>query len=150
MEYMQGCVSDSFPVPVSQLFELLASSGLQHILRSNGWTTNLAVDDEDEESNESDEDFDATYVRRMRPRRTGGADQFPKVPSDEGTELMGGGQFGTNQHYVDRLKKRKRAFATNRMWRELGIEPLGLRRRADQSLTQVNDPIIYQSRHETG
>lgn len=125
----------SHPVPAAQLFELLATSGLQHILRSNGWSNNLASDDEDDES---DEDFDAPFIRRMRPRRTGGADQFPKVPSDEGTELMGGGQFGTNQYYVDRLKKRKRVFAQNLMWRELGTESPGVRRRADQSISQVN------------
>ncbi|KAJ5572537.1 hypothetical protein N7450_009521 [Penicillium hetheringtonii] len=141
-------------VPAAQLFELLATSGLQHILRSNGWSNNLASDDEDDES---DEDFDAPFIRRMRPRRTGGADQFPKVPSDEGTELMGGGQFGTNQYYVDRLKKRKRVFAQNLMWRELGTESPGVRRRADQSISQqlipssTADKIIhYDSRSYSG
>jgi WD repeat-containing protein 23 len=122
------------PVPAAQLFELLASSGLQHILRSNGWSTNIVGDDGDDES---DDDFDASFIRRPRPRRTGGADNFPKVPSDEGTELMGAGQFGTNPYYVDRLKKRKGVFAKNLMWRELGIESRGLRNRASQSLSQV-------------
>ncbi|KAJ5768284.1 hypothetical protein N7533_000867 [Penicillium manginii] len=141
-------------IPAAQLFELLASSGLQHILRSNGWSTNIVGDDGDDES---DDDFDASFIRRPRPRRTGGADNFPKVPSDEGTELMGAGQFGTNPYYVDRLKKRKGVFAKNLMWRELGIESRGLRNRASQSLSQqlipgsVADKIIhYDARSYSG
>lgn len=136
---IQNLASDSHPVPAAQLFELLASSGLQHILRSNGWSTNIIGDDD---VDDDDDEFDAPFIRRMRPRRTGGADQFPKVPCDEGTELMGGGSFGTNQYYVDRLKKRKRVFATNLMWRELGTEPYGLRRRAGQSLAQVKMILV--------
>ncbi|KAJ5111096.1 hypothetical protein N7532_001631 [Penicillium argentinense] len=150
-------------IPAAQIFELLAANGLQHILQSNGWATHLAVNDEDDEDededDEDDDDLDAAFIRRMRPRRAVGGKQFPKpkVPSDEGTELMGQGHFGTNQHYVDRLKKRKRAFATDLMWRELGVEPYGLRRRTDQSLSQrmipgsVADKIIhYDSRSYSG
>jgi WD repeat-containing protein 23 len=51
---------------------------------------------------------------------------------------MGEGQFGTDQHYVDRLKKRKMGFATDLMWRELGIDAYGVRRRADQAISQVS------------
>ncbi|KAJ5965685.1 hypothetical protein N7481_012399 [Penicillium waksmanii] len=136
-------------VPAAQLFELLASSGLQHILRSNGWSTNIVGDDGDDES---DDEFDAPFTRRPRPRRTGSADHFPKVPNDKGTELMGGGQFGTNPYFVDRLKKRKGVFATNLMWRELGTESYGLRRRAGQSLSQVKwtlIPLSITPKHET-
>lgn len=51
---------------------------------------------------------------------------------------MGEGQFGTDQYYVDRLKKRKTGFATNLMWRELGVDAYGVRRRADQAISQVS------------
>jgi WD repeat-containing protein 23 len=120
------------------LFELLASSGLQHILQSNGWVSNAAEDEEvDDDDDDEPEYYLPTFRHRLRARRTRGDPQFPKVPSDAGTELMGEGQFGTDQHFVDRLKKRKMGFATNLMWRELGVDAYGVRRRADQAISQV-------------
>ncbi|KAJ5652225.1 hypothetical protein N7507_009651 [Penicillium longicatenatum] len=146
-------------VPASRLIELLAQSGLHRILHSNGFATNLTenfeVDDEDDD--EDDFDYPGPLRHRLRNWRAGRSDQFPKVPSDEGTELMGEGQFGTDPHYVDRLKKRKRALATHLMWRELGIDPYGVRKRANRSLSQhmipgsAADKIIhYDSRSYSG
>lgn len=129
-------------VPASRLFELLASSGLQHILHSNGWATNPAEDEEDEDdSDETEYDHSLNRLRnQLRRRRTGQQSQLkpPKIPSDAGTELMSEGHFGTDQYYIDRLKKRKMAFATNLMWRELGVDSYGVRRRADQAISQVS------------
>ncbi|KAJ5548981.1 hypothetical protein N7513_006215 [Penicillium frequentans] len=147
-------------VPASRLIELLASSGLRHILHSNGFTTtniseNFEVDDEDED--DDDFDYPGPLRQRLRHWRAGRTDQFPKVPSDEGTELMGEGHFGTDPHYVDRLKKRKKVLATHLMWRELGIDPYGVRKRANRSLSQhmipgsAADKIIhYDSRSYSG
>ncbi|OQD77248.1 hypothetical protein PENDEC_c003G07048 [Penicillium decumbens] len=142
-------------IPASRLFQLLASSGLQHILHSHGWASNAADEDDDDED---DPDYYVpTFRHRLRTRRARGDPQFPKVPSDAGTELMGQGQFGTDQHYVDRLKKRKMGFATKLMWRELGVDSYGARRRADQAISQnmipssVADKIIhYDSRSYSG
>lgn len=74
---------------------------------------------------------------RRRLNRRVGSDQFPKVPSEAGMELMGSGDFGSNSHYVDDLKKRKKALATKLMWRELGVDTNVSRRRAAQSISQV-------------
>lgn len=126
------------------MFELLASSGLQHILHSNGWASTLGHDEEEDEE-EDDDDYDDGYIsafrHRLRARRGRGTDQFPKVPSDAGTQLMKDGDFGTDDYYIDRLKQRKKILATSLMWRELGIDPHGVRKRADQAISQVSTVI---------
>lgn len=48
------------------------------------------------------------------------------------------GNFGTDPYFVDRLKKRKRVFSTGLMYRELGVDSHGARKRAHQSLAQVS------------
>lgn len=50
---------------------------------------------------------------------------------------MASGNYGSNAHYVDELKKRKKRLATKLMWRELGVEPMGAQRRAAQAMPQV-------------
>ncbi|KAJ5930454.1 hypothetical protein N7466_005947 [Penicillium verhagenii] len=143
----------------ARLLELLATNRLQHVLQSNGWTTTASDDFEGEEEEDEDEDFlYPGHVRhRLRSWRGRPADQFPKVPSDKGTELMGDGHFGTGQHYVDRLKKRKKVLASHLMWRELGVDSYGVRKRANQSLSQhmipgsAADKIIhYDTRSYSG
>ncbi|GKZ81075.1 hypothetical protein AnigIFM56816_005586 [Aspergillus niger] len=116
-------------VSAARLLNLLASNGLRHILHYNGLhDANVVEEDED------DYEF-GFFGYRRRARRSGGQ-QFPKVPSEEGEQLMGSGDFGSNPHYVDRLKKRKRALATKIMWRELGVDVSGPQRRDMQSITQ--------------
>lgn len=122
-------------VPAARLFELLASSGLQHILQSNGWP-GLAQEEEEEGEDEDDYYFSA-FRNRPRTRRRTEPVEYPKVPSDEGKELMGEGHFGSDQYYVDRLKQRKKALAMNLMWRELGVDVYGVQKRADQAISQV-------------
>ena len=126
-------------VPASRLFEILATSGLQHILHSNGWTTNIGANieaDEEDEEEDDDDDYLSSFRHRLRTRRNRG-DQPPPVPDPDGIQLMGEGHFGVNEYYVDRLKKRKRSFVTHLMYRELGSDSYGVRNRADKSLTQV-------------
>ena len=96
------------------------------------------MEEEEGEEEDDEEDYMGAFRRRMRARRTGRSDQFPKVPNDECIELMREGQFGTDPYYIDRLKKRKKVFATNLMWRELGVDSYGVRKRADQALSQVS------------
>lgn len=128
-------------VSAARLLNLLASNGLRHILHYNGLhDANVVEEDED------DYEF-GFFGYRRRARRSGGQ-QFPKVPSEEGEQLMGSGDFGSNPHYVDRLKKRKRALATKIMWRELGVDVSGPQRRDMQSITQVG--LILGERDVTG
>ncbi|CAL5866450.1 uncharacterized protein PFLUO_LOCUS658 [Penicillium psychrofluorescens] len=142
-------------IPAARLFELLASSGLQHILQSNGWP-GLAQEEDDEDDDEDDYYFSA-FRNRPRTRRRTGPVEYPKVPSDEGKELMGEGHFGSDQYYVDRLKQRKKALAMNLMWRELGIDVHGVQKRADQAISQKLIPgstadriIHYDARSYSG
>lgn len=125
----------SYVVATSRIFQLLATTGLREILRANGWPPGPEPDELEHD------DYDDEIIFNMRARRGGRRRRpnfvWPKVPSDAGTKLMRSGHFGTDQFYVDRIKRRKQAFATNLMWRELGIDSHGVRMRADQSIFQV-------------
>ena len=59
--------------------------------------------------------------RKGRPKRSK-INNFPPVPSEEGKKLMDEGEYGRNQWYRDRLKKRKSRLSHKLMWRELGLE----------------------------
>lgn len=113
----------------SDLLNIITSNGLYPFFQNRHNNTNL-----DEDDNDDNDIFDY----RRRPARRGGSDQFPKVPSEAGMELMGSGDFGRNSHYVDDLKKRKKALATKLMWRELGIDTNGMRERSSQLISQVS------------
>lgn len=129
-------------MPASRLFELLASSGLQHILQANGWPTAMEEEQEtleDEDDELSDEDFMPIFRNRLRARRSTETLKLPPVPNPEGKKLMSEGHFGTDQFYGDRLRQRKKFLATSLMWRELGIDTDGVRKRAGQSISQVSD-----------
>lgn len=149
---MTRIILTTFPtVPAQRLLEFLASSGgLQNILHASGLSglaTNIPDDIIDEEIDETDmdeedEDYMGDFRARLRRRRPTQTNQFPKVPSDEGTELMREGQFGTDPYFVDRLKKRKGVFAEELMWRELGMDSYGVRKRANQALSQVRWKLI--------
>ncbi|KAJ5048136.1 LEC14B protein [Penicillium chrysogenum] len=147
-------------VPASRLFELLASSGLQHILQANGWPTAMEEEQEtleDEDDELSDEDFMPIFRNRLRARRSTETLKLPPVPNPEGKKLMSEGHFGTDQFYGDRLRQRKKFLATSLMWRELGIDTDGVRKRAGQSISQglipssIADKIIhYDTRSYSG
>ncbi|CAG7970780.1 unnamed protein product [Penicillium nalgiovense] len=147
-------------VPASRLFELLASSGLQHILQANGWPTAMEEEQEQLENEDdelSDEDFMPIFRNRLRARRSTETLKLPPVPNPEGKKLMREGHFGTDQFYGDRLRQRKKFLATSLMWRELGIDTDGVRKRAGQSISQglipssIADKIIhYDTRSYSG
>ncbi|PLB39231.1 WD40 repeat domain-containing protein [Aspergillus candidus] len=130
-------------VSAARLLNLLASNGLRRILRYNGWRDGAWEEEDDEE-----DDLGGFLRYRRRPANSG-RDELPKVPSDEGTKLMGSGDFGSNPYFVDVLKKRKRSLATKLMWRELGVDVDNSQRRPVQSISQdlipesVADKIIH-------
>lgn len=113
---------------MARLLNIISPAGLRQILHTHGLGT--APLDEDD-----DEDYGFFGFRKRREGR--GSDEIPKVPSDAGTELMGSGDFGNNPNYIDELKQRKKALTTKLMWRELGIDVSGVRRRP-QSISQVS------------
>lgn len=116
----------------ARLINILTSHGLRPLLHYNGWRVGSVGDDDHD-----DEDDLGLFGYRRRPARRTGTDQFPPVPNEAGIDLMGSGDFGSNSHYVDDLKKRKKALATKLMWRELGTDTLGTQRRTAQSIFQV-------------
>ena len=134
----------------ARVIELLAGHGLQNILQSIGGPVALqpqAQDEGDEqfESEDDDSDYEERFMSRYRARayrtRRGRPNrpppELPPVPNPEGKKLMGDGHFGTDQYYIDRLRQRKKDLTTNLMWRELGVDVYGVRKRANQIISQV-------------
>lgn len=91
----------------------------------------------EEDDDSSDDDFMPMFRNRLRARRSGEAAKLPPIPNPEGKKLMHEGHFGTDQNHVDRLKQRKNFLATSLMWRELGVDPYGVQKRAGQLISQV-------------
>lgn len=117
-------------VSAARLLQLLASNPLRDILHFDGWHGDTLFDDDDN-------DLGELLRHRMRTRRRTMDNKYPKPPSEQGTELMGSGLFGSNPYYVDALRKRKRTIATKLMWRELRVYPDGAWKRERWSMAQV-------------
>jgi WD repeat-containing protein 23 len=100
-----------------------------------------APDDDNDEEEEYGIHYGGYGVRRRRRERPAG-DVFPKVPSDVGTELMRSGLYGSDPHYVDKLKQRKKRLATKLMWRELGIGTTGAQKRDARAVFQVGSSQV--------
>ncbi|KAJ5555073.1 hypothetical protein N7535_007518 [Penicillium sp. DV-2018c] len=153
--------SVAVPAQLSTLLELFASSELHQLFHPSDFPGDTGESEEEEQSvsdeDISDEGLMFMFRNRRRARRSSKLPQYPPVPHPEGEKLMREGHFGTDEHYVDRLKKRKKALATRLMWRELGVDTYGVQKRADQSISQglipgsVTDRIIhYDARSYSG
>lgn len=57
----------------------------------------LTADDDDDDDYEEEDERIGHMWRRRRRRARPDPNRFPKVPSDEGTELMNSGTFGSNE-----------------------------------------------------
>lgn len=95
---------------------------------------------EDLEDEEDDGDFNPRWRRRRRPKPD--PNRFPKVPSDEGTELMNSGAFGSNEAQAVTSSdiqniKRKKKLAMRILDRELAIEGPAKRRLNNRLMAQV-------------
>lgn len=95
---------------------------------------------EDLEDEGDDGDFNPRWRRRRRPKPD--PNRFPKVPSDEGTELMNSGAFGSNEAQAVTSSdvqnmKRKKKLAMRIMDRELAIESPAKRRLNNKLMAQV-------------
>jgi WD repeat-containing protein 23 len=139
-----------------QIMQLLGHAGLGRIFASD-FTPRGArrrnqhiVEDEEDEEEEIDEGDPGTghNGRTLRSRRPRGRTAFEKVPSDQGTELMNAGTFGSNPRSEDTIKRKKR-LAYNIMRRELGLGSEGRQQNASRLLRQdmipesVADTIIH-------
>ncbi|TPX13962.1 uncharacterized protein E0L32_005662 [Thyridium curvatum] len=87
-------------------------------LRALLGTTNALADDDDE-----DHEWDEMgYGGRRRRRVRGDPDRFPKIPSDEGTELMTSGVFGSTDRQASSQVPKQKALARRILDRELGLD----------------------------
>ncbi|KAG5297935.1 WD domain-containing protein [Histoplasma ohiense] len=134
------------PLSVAELFRFLGSEGLRRILptqRISGLRFYL-------DENGNDAYRRPTY--RMSGSRTG-EHLLPKIPSDAGRELMYSGDYGSNLHYVDKVKRRKERLSTRLMWRELAYGPQLLPPAISQNLvpgSKADKIIHYNSRCYSG
>jgi WD repeat-containing protein 23 len=102
-------------------------------------------DFEDDEDDEVDADFNPMWRRRRR-RTEPDPNRFPKVPSDEGRELMNSGTFGSNEVQTvnsgDRNSIGKRKNLARRILdRELATESYAKQRVNQRLMAQVG--IIF-------
>jgi hypothetical protein len=102
--------------------QLLGHAGLRRLLtrhRALGSGITLELDEEDQDGLE-DGDNGLGTPRNRRAR--GSNKKFPPVPSEEGTKLMDGGNFGSSGYYRDNRMQRKTRLARRLMSRELGTD----------------------------
>lgn len=139
-----------------QIMQLLGHAGLGRIFATDfiprsGLRRRRLDDDEqgDEEDSNAGTGYDPIGTRSSGRRRgPRGRDLFEKVPSEQGQELMQGGNFGTNPRSEDTLQRKKK-LAYNIMRRELGIGGDGRQKNSTRLLRQdmipesVADTIIH-------
>lgn len=104
----------------------------QHVELGEGLDENDGQDDDD------DEEYYPYGARRSRRRRTQVVgDRYPKIPSEEGKQLMESGTFGTNDHcdhsacglpYSQTALGKRRKLARRMFDREVGVESRGRQR----------------------
>jgi len=118
----------------NQILQLLGYNGARGIFANRAATARGASADDD------DDDINEGYGRsggRQGRRPKNNVNQFPKVPSDLGRQLMDSGTFGSNEYYLERLKRRKMKLVSRLMRRELGLETDARQRRANMLMAQV-------------
>jgi WD repeat-containing protein 23 len=94
-----------------------------------------------------DDDYGSFGIRRRRRRAALDPNRFPKVPSDQGIELMKSGNFGVNELQVTNTITKKKKLAKRILDRELGMDG-GARLKANQRLmAQVNATLRLANRH---
>ncbi|KAI9813858.1 MAG: hypothetical protein M1832_006070 [Thelocarpon impressellum] len=123
------------------------------------------VDEDDEDDDDDDDDDDGggggggggLGMRRRRRPRGRSAPEYPKPPSAVGTELMGSGDFGTNDLRARRSTDKQKRLASRLLRRELGLDGQQRERTAMRLLSQglipstAADTIIhYDSRCYSG
>ncbi len=115
--------------------QLLGHAGLRRIFanhRAGGSGITLQLDD----GNEILGDGFGGLATRRRRRAKGSSNRFPTVPSEEGKKLMDGGDFGSNEYYRDKTRKRNTRLARKLMSRELGTGK-GQSTRTSSAISQV-------------
>lgn len=132
-------------VTQSQILRLFGNAGLRdlfttHRVHASG---NPPID----EGDEAEGGYGGLGSPRTRRIRKTSA-RYPPIPSEKGRELMASGTFGENDHYEDKLRKRKDRLASRLMYRELGVHadsPKRVNRLVSQGLIPSSnaDTIVH-------
>lgn len=116
-----------------QVMRLLANSEIGRLFHLN--------EDNDSDLEDDDEDFQNPIFRRRRRRTRPDPDRFPKVPSDNGVELMNSGTFGSNEVHLNDSgsisKNKKKKLARRILDRELATEGYAQQRVNQRLMAQV-------------
>ena len=122
----------------AQLLEILRTNApfRQLLTRRafNGRAANTGVDDDEDDDGEAGHGRFASR-RRRRPKNC--QNKYPKIPSEEGRELMESGIYGSRDDFADIRRKRKNNISERLMWRRLGDNARGSYRRANRLISQV-------------
>ncbi len=100
----------------------------------------------DANEDDDDDDFNPRWRRRRRPKPD--LARFPKVPSEEGTQLMNSGEFGSNEAQtvtaadVHNIGKKKK-LALRILDRELAVESPAKRRLNNRLMAQVRIEALF-------
>jgi WD repeat-containing protein 23 len=127
-----------------QVMRLLANSEIGRLFLRTG----VHVDVSDGEDSDDDDDDYSTTWRRRRRRPKADPNRFPKVPSDEGTELMNSGLFGSSEEHTtapDGKSLRRQKLASRLLERELATESFSKQRLNQRLMTQVASPSLITS-----
>ncbi len=139
--------ADAVAVTSAQLLEILRTNApfRQLLTRGvfSGRAANTSVDDEEDDDGEA---RNGRFGSRRRRKPQNCENKYPRIPSDEGRELMRSGIYGSRDHFGDISRKRKRNISERLMWRRLGDDARGSYRRANRLISQVYWPrtIIFQ------
>ncbi|TVY21619.1 LEC14B protein [Lachnellula arida] len=111
-----------------QVIRLLATSELGRLFR-------FAHDDDEFDIDDEDGEYGPMWRRRRR-RPPADPTRFPKVPSDEGTELMNSGTFGSNEEESVNLSERGSMGKKKKLARRILDRELATDSHAKQRLNQ--------------
>lgn len=97
----------------------------RHLVQYLAWSRQATGDDAQDDSR-----------GRRRPRGPQ-PDDYPKIPSDAGTELMNSGIFGISDTYQSSRIARKHKIGSRLLYRELGSNHLGRGKATNRLIAQV-------------
>lgn len=120
----------------NQILQILGYNGARRIFANHA--RGVSVDDDDDDVMEGSGRAGGRHGRRSKNV----PDQFPKVPSEVGKQLMDSGTFGSNEYYLEALKRRKVKLVSRLMKRELGLETESRPRRENMLMAQVNMLVL--------
>ncbi|KAL1991303.1 hypothetical protein VTN49DRAFT_5295 [Thermomyces lanuginosus] len=120
----------------AEILQFLAATGLRRVPPSHAFMGGPSADPGDEDEDEFFFGEQGAYRFRRHRRNRPSGNQFPEVPSENGQKLMASGVYGSNPHYLDTRRLRKKKLSNKLMWRELGVGGYSGQKRDTRSILQ--------------